>query len=40
MNDADKEIDIPWLKTHFNDEEPESVPDPDFIVMLEELEYK
>ena len=41
MNDT-KELDIPWLRIHFGDqEEPaETEPDPDFVTMLEELEFR
>ena len=43
MNEKEKEIDIPWLKKHFGSEGSEKsafTPDPDFVAMLEELEYK
>lgn len=39
----EKTIDIPWLKKHFGSEKEdheETGLDPDFVAMLEELEYR
>ena len=42
MNEKEGTIDIPWIRTHFGDEKPETdkALDPDYVAMLEELEYK